>query len=171
MIKFFYGVDIEMTLKLKRIPKEEIRNYFVCCQCDKLVHFTDISHTAAWHDDPNGIMAYCRACEQIKRDKQNKNECEKRLQQIKEVLWDQESDDDLITVDNTLEEMSESSESGETCECDTTESYESSESDESAESKDNKEEIIKCEKKQTMTTKENDKTIMKKLKLEFWISL
>ena len=165
-----------MTLKLKSIPKDEIHNYFVCSECKELIHFCDSLPTVAWRDDPNGILASCRSCQDIKQKQHHLERCEKRIQQIKEVLGDQESDeDDLVTVDNTLNEMSESSESGESCECETEVSDETCESDESNESEvsenNNKDDVITCEKSQKMTTKENDKTIMKKLKLEFWISL
>ena len=157
-----------MTLKLKSIPKNKIFEYYICNGCKNIIHCGDVEQVC------DSINAICKTCKQIKNDKMYEEDCNIRLQRMKRILGDQ-SDDDLTTGENTLDEMSESSESGESCECETEVSDETCESDESNESEvsetNNKDDIITCEKSQKMTTKENDKTITKKLKLEFWISL
>ena len=156
-----------MTINIEDITPDNCREYSICYICSKIFNYNDMRFQRQIPSNLHCILGHCIKCnmklEQQENDKQrlySHQMNEDRLKNMKEYLASNNNEYECYTSDESNESETE-------------ESIETDESDESVdESKDNKkDDVITCEKSQKMTTKENDKTITKKIKLEFWISL
>ena len=164
-----------MTINIKDITPDNCREYSICYICSKIFNYNDMRFQRQIPSNLHCILGHCIKCnvklEQQENDKQrlySQRMNEDRLKNMKEYLASNNNECECETEvsDETCEsdESNESEVSEETCESDESNESEVSENN-------NKDDIITCEKSQKMTTKENDKTITKKIKLEFWISL